>query len=119
MNSYIKNVKDDFLKTHELTFRRIYLSDSENKEVLKKYKKNPDEIRQLYKVGEDTVGNIRFYTEISEEVSDKELSEYISIKAIQKLDSIDNKLSTIKNIMIFWCVLTILGIFCALMVIGR
>ncbi len=39
MNSYLKKLKDDFLKKHELTFRSIYLSDSENKEILKEYKK--------------------------------------------------------------------------------
>lgn len=119
MNSYLKKFKDDFLKTHELTFRRIYLPNSENKEVLKKYKKNPDDIRQLYKVAEDTVGNIHFYTEISEEITDKELSEYISLKSIQKLDSIDAKLSIIKNIMIFWCVLTVLGIISALIILSN
>ncbi len=119
MNSYIKKFKDDFLKTHELTFRRIYLSDSENKEVLKKYKRNPDEIRELYKVEEDTVGNIHFYTEISEEITDKELSEYVSLKSIQKLDSIDDKLLIIKNIMLFWCVLTVVGIFCIFIILNN
>ncbi len=119
MNSYIKNIKEDFIKTQELTCRRIYLSDTENKEVLKKYKQNPDEIRQLYKVAEDTVGNLHLYTEISEEITDKELSEYIFLKSIQKLDSIDDKLSIIKSIMAFWCVLTVLGIIGTIIILGQ
>ncbi len=56
---------------------------------------------------------------MSEEVTDEELSEYISLKSIQKLDSIDDKLSIIKNIMIFWCVLTALGIISALIILSN
>jgi hypothetical protein len=68
-----------------------------------------DEIKKIYQVEENASGWLNFYTEQAETVTEEELSQYISMKLIQRLDSIDEKVNTMKNIMIFWVVLSIIG----------
>ncbi len=119
MNSFVKEYKDNFLKQQKLTYRRTYVSDSENDKLNSKYNKSEsdkDEIRKVFQVEENASGWLNFYTEQSEEVTDEEFSQYISMKLIQKLDSIDDKVDTMKNIMIFWVVLTILSIIGAFLI---
>lgn len=113
MNSFIQEYKDNFLKQQKLTYRRFYLSESENDKLIKIYKKNKSGVEKDFKVEKDISGRKYFYTEKFETVTDEEVSQYISMKLIQKLDSIDDKVDTMKNIMIFWVVLTILGIVVA------
>jgi rubrerythrin len=118
LNSFIQEYKDNFLKQQKLTYRRIYVSDSENDKLNSKYNQsqsNKDEIEKDFQVEKNASGWLNFYTEKSEEVTDEELSQYISMKLIQKLDGIDKKLDTMKNIMIFWLFLTILGMLVVLL----
>ncbi len=119
MNSFIKEYKDNFLKHQKITYRRTYVSDSENDRLNSKYnnsKSDKNEIEKDYQVEVNASGWLNFYTEQSEEVTDEEFLQYISMKLIQKLDSIDDKVDTMKNIMIFWVVLTILGIIGAFLI---
>lgn len=60
------------------------------------------------------VGKLRFYTEESETVTDEELSQYVLLKMLDKLDNLDKKINTMKNIMIFWCALAIISIIFSL-----
>jgi hypothetical protein len=118
MNTRVQEYKDNFLKEQKLTYNRIYVSDSENDKLNSEYNKseiNKAEIKKNYRVEENAAGWLNFYTEQSETVTEQELSQYISIKLIQKLDSIDKKLYTMKNIMIFWLVLSIVGILVTLL----
>ncbi len=113
MNNIIQVYKDNFIKQQKLTCRRIYVSDSENDKLNSKYNEsqsNKDEIEKDFKVEKNASGWYNFYTEQSQDITDEELSQYISMKLIQKLDSIDDKVDTMKNIMIFFVVLTVLGI---------
>jgi hypothetical protein len=121
MNARIQKYKDDFLKQQEITYRRIYVSNSENEKLLKRYNKSEEyeeEIRKNYKVDEDSVvvGNIRFYTEESESVTEEEINQYISMKIINRLDNLDEKVDLIKNIMIFWVILSIVGMIGAFLI---
>lgn len=113
MNSIFQDYKTNFLKEQQLTHKRKYVSDSDNELLYRKYYKSEsdkNEVKKDYKIHEDSNGSIKFYTEVSEDISDEELSEYISMKVIQRLDGIDEKLYTIKNIMIFWFILTLVGV---------
>lgn len=119
MNSFIKEYKDNFLKQQKLTYRRTYVSDSENDRLNSKYnnsESDKNEIEKVYQLEVNASGWLNFYTEQSEEVTDEEFLQYISMKLIQKLDSIDDKVDTMKNIMIFWVVLTIVGIVGAFLI---
>lgn len=112
MNNSVQQYKDKFLKQHQLTYKRIYLSDSENDKLRRRYEtKDADksEIEKEFKIEENFEG-IRFYTERFEDISDEEISQYISLRTIQKLESIDEKLYTIKNILIFFLIISIIGI---------
>lgn len=55
----------------------------------------------------------KYYKKVPIDIEDKELSLMVQLKIYEKLEQIDNKQSTIKNIMIFWFVITII-----IMIIG-
>lgn len=114
MNSNIKNLKDDFIEKQGLNISRKYVDESEYNDLLEKYRTRlgKKEVLEKYQVEEDESYNIKFYTEEPEETSDEELSQYISLKLIEKLESLEKKQETMKSIMIFWFVLTIIGIIC-------
>lgn len=44
------------------------------------------------------------------QLNDEEFKIYLGMKQVDKLNELDNKLRTIKNIMIFWVILTIIGL---------
>ncbi|HEY5583749.1 MAG TPA: hypothetical protein VIK78_04565 [Ruminiclostridium sp.] len=124
MNTRIQKYKDNFLKQQQITYRRTYVSESENEKLTKKYNKSEsdeNEIKKNFKVEEDSVviGRFRFYTEQSETVTEEEISQYISMKIINRLDSLDEKINTMKGIMIFWVVLTIIGMIGTIFIAGR
>lgn len=115
VNTRVQEYKENFLRQQQITYRRKYISDSENQKLFKKYNKsqaNKEEIEKDFKIDEDPViiGSIRFYTEETETVTEEEISQYISMKIINRLDSLDHKVNTMKNIMIFWVILYGLGI---------
>ena len=83
MNSFIKEYKDNFLKHQKITYRRTYVSDSENDRLNSKYnnsKSDKNEIEKDYQVEVNASGWLNFYTEQSEEVTDEEFLQYISMK---------------------------------------
>ncbi len=122
MNTKIQKYKNNFLNERNLTISRLYVSDSENEVMLKKCKKSKNdriEIESQYKTETDLNGKVRFYTEEAEEVSDEELSQYIAMKTLDKLSKLDEQVYIIKNIMIFWLVLTIIGILASFYMASR
>lgn len=77
------------------------------------------EVEKDFKVETDMVGKMRFYTEESETVTDEELSQYVFLKMLDKLANLDMKINIMKNIMIFWCVLTIISIIFYLYLVSK
>ena len=112
MNTIVQNYKENFVKENGLDKSRKYVIGEEYAELLKKYKSRAtkNEVLENYEVEEDESYNIKFFTEVPEEISEDELSKYISMKTVEKLNGIDYKVNIIKNIMIVLLLLTILGI---------
>ena len=51
-----------------------------------------------------------FYKLVPSEISEKELEQYISIKTLESIKAVNEKLDTIKFILILWFVLIIIGV---------
>lgn len=98
---------------------RNYLPQKENDDLNKKYYKsetNQKEIAEKYKferVSDAEVDKLNFYTEETDEITDTDFNQYINMKVIERLTEIDNKINTIKGILVFWLILTIFGVFVA------
>jgi uncharacterized protein YaaW (UPF0174 family) len=116
VNSFIKNYKENFLKKQKITYRKLYLSEEDNEKVAERYKKDTAEVNREYKSEVDTEGKKYFYTEKFEEATDEEISLFVKMKLVEKLNDIDYKLYTMRFIMIFGFILTIIGM---LMYIGE
>ncbi len=116
MNNIFKSYKEDFIKKH---LTRNYLPQKENDDLNKKYYKsetNQKEIDEKYKFERESdagVDKLNFYTEETDEITDTEFNQYINMKVIDRLTEMDNKINTIKGILVFWLILTICGIFVA------
>ena len=114
MKSKIQFIKEGFIKKNELDIIKNYLNNDENEKVLKKYNLSDDdeaEVLKQYKKETDMSGKIRFYTEQSQgQITDDELQQYINFKMIHRLDNMESTLYTIKNILVFWLILTIIGL---------
>lgn len=113
MNKTFEKFKEKFLTNNELNYERICVSEEENKKlndfaffsptakeakILNDYYKDVDE-RGRY-----------FYKKVPADISDEEIKQYAIMKSLEVLKSMDKKLDTIKNIMIFWLVLSIISI---------
>ena len=113
MNNVFETYKKEFIKKH---LSKNYVSDEVNQELNKKYYSSEisqKEITEKYKFERDSdpgSSNLYFYTEGASEITDTEFSQYISMKIIDRMREMDNKINTIKNILVFWFILTIIGI---------
>ena len=114
MNLRIQDIKQKFIEQENLNTRKVYLSDIENEQVLRKFNTSDfdeAEVREKYKTETNADGKIRFYSEQPQgETTDEELQQYSNLKIATRIDSIDSTLSTIKYILVFWLVLTIIGL---------
>lgn len=67
---------------------------------------NKEDILQDY----DNSNVLINYRLIPTEVSDEERNNYIQMSLLDSIRMLNNKINTMKNIMIFWVVLTVIGI---------
>ena len=124
MNANLEEYKKKFVQKFELTIKKNYVIEEENQELTRKYSRSDKEARQIlkeYKVESESnelgFHSYRFYKEEAIEISDSEISEYISIKmlnytiAMQESQNIMKEhQNTMKNIMIFWFITTIISL---------
>jgi hypothetical protein len=112
MNTNIENFKEAFIEKQGLNTSRKYVDEAEHKLLLDKYRtrSGKKEVLENYEVEEDEGYNVRFYTEEEEETSDQELFQYVSLELLEKIDNLEKKQETMKNIMILWFILTVIGI---------
>ncbi|TYQ18044.1 UNVERIFIED_CONTAM: hypothetical protein Cloal_0443 [Acetivibrio alkalicellulosi] len=132
MNSVVKDLKDKFIKDNDLLFEKVQVSKEENKELQKNY--DSSSIHEQEKMGEeylieDEIGGIKidgkkvFYKKRLINITDEEIKDIININSYKFIKETNENISTIKNIVIFWCALTIIslivGIFIALNIYGH
>ncbi|PYG86867.1 hypothetical protein LY28_02688 [Ruminiclostridium sufflavum DSM 19573] len=52
----------------------------------------------------------RFYRKIPPQLTDLQLNNIVLLKLLEKTEDMNSKQNTIKNILIFWLILTVLGV---------
>lgn len=103
MSKDFENVKDIFTRLY--ANKRRYLTEEEISNLRVEETKN---------VEYDDVKNRKYILEPMQ-FSDEEFTAFLAMKQVDKLNDMDNKLRTIKNILIFWVTLTILGLIMGLL----
>lgn len=114
-NTEIKNLRDE-LRTYRFEFdliQKIPCSKQENKEYQKLLKENgvlPDGVYAYVNDG-GVASTTQFYTVYETDLTESEITEYLTYKKLKLI-------STIKNCIIFFTVLTILVILVYLFIIS-
>lgn len=114
MNPNINEYREAFLQQHGLTKTKVYASKEETEILKQKYNSydTRKEVLKEYKVEDYLYGTVRFYKEVELETNDEEISQFITFKTLELMQSMEQKQNTIKNIMIFWVTLTIISLVC-------
>lgn len=113
MNKVVKKLKDEFLENNELLFEKVPVSKEENKELEKKYHygstSEHEKINEEYLI-EDKIDGKAFYKKKPIDITDDELKEFMFITVHDIIRESNKNISTMKNIMIFWLILTIINL---------
>lgn len=83
----------------------FYKEEEITKEEYKKLDKE-----ERFTLGSDLGEGEKYYKKMPLNIDDSELAPMIQLKIYEKLQQIDNKQETIKNIMVFWLIITIIGL---------
>lgn len=104
MNKTIEEYRKQFIK--ENLYERHYLPEDEAIKIRTNYELlNTDEYAD---VEFDSLGMP--YRSTLTEVSDAELNQYALLKILETMNKQEQKVNTIRGIMVFWCILTVLNI---------
>lgn len=122
MSTKIEDVKKKFLETKDLLYHKEFLSEEENEKLSEEYllgdSNTKDKILEVYNFDYNEKNfEYHFYKQIPVSISEKEMNEYILIKVLNNIESMNEKLSIIKYVIVFWFILTIIGILLLLSVI--
>lgn len=112
MNKLLEDYREQFIEEND-HYEKVYLSKYEqdrlNQQVIEKNYKEGNPFEEYYY--EETEDDLyRFYDTKPMEVSDSELNQYISMKMLEVTKEMNEKQNTIKDILIFWLILTIISI---------
>ena len=115
MSTKIEDAKMEFLKTNKLLYDKKFLSEEENEKLSDEYligdSVAKDEILEVYNFDYDEKNSeFHFYKQIPISISDKEMEQYILINVLNTIKSMNGKLNTIKCVIKFWFILTIIGV---------
>lgn len=109
MNKYL----EQFYQEYDL-FEKIYLPEDEQERLNSLNSDSEERPFEKYSFEPDGEYAYRFFTKIPLQFSETELNNIILIELLKKSKGIDNKQKTIRNILILWCVLLIIGFLLAL-----
>ncbi|AJA48637.1 hypothetical protein CPAST_c25680 [Clostridium pasteurianum DSM 525 = ATCC 6013] len=108
MDNDVKVYKENLMKNI------FYTEEEVSKEEYKKLDKD-----ERYTLGSDLGEGEKYYKKIPLNIDDSELALLIQLKIYERLEQIDNKQSTIKNIMVFWLIITIIGLSIGVILINN
>ena len=116
MAKEVKNLREE-LKNYQYDFdilQKIPCTEKENKEYKQLVKAGKPLPKDIYPFGydSDTPSDSEFYKLYVSDLSDAELAEYLTYKKLSML-------KTIKNCLLFFTILTIIGIISALIIATR
>lgn len=106
MSKDFQNVKGFFMSLY--VNNRRYLTEEEIDNLSDEQKKNLET---------DNVKNQRYILEPME-LTEDEFKVYLEMKQVDQLNELNNKLKIIKNIIIFWFILTLIGLAILLLFIS-
>lgn len=115
MSNVIEKCKQEFLEEYELGFHKEYFSSKEN-EVLNEIISNGEEskvsrIFEEYPYEFDTLNDrYIFYRKTPLNYSKEDIDQFIQLKMLEYTKSTNSNIKTIKNFVVFWFVLTLLGL---------
>ncbi len=108
MNEQLKQYRGNYLQKNFFEKEEISLNE---------YILIEDSEKKNY--GQEIINGItKYYKKIEVELTDEEFDLYLKIKNAEMLEQMNSKQTTMKNIMIFWLVLTIIGIVGIFIMVG-
>ena len=113
MNKIIEEYRKKFIIENDF-YEKVYLTDEEQEklnQLVHNGFENEESPFKKYKYENIGSSKYKFYEAKPIEVSDSELNQYISMKMLDLTKEMNDKQSTIKNIMVFWVILTIISLF--------
>lgn len=109
MNKYL----EQFCEEHGL-FEKEYLPEDEQERLNSLDPDSEENPFEKYSYEPNGKYEYRFFIKIPLQFSDSELNNIILVELLNKSEEMNKKQNTITNILIFWCVLTIIGILLSL-----
>ncbi len=110
MNKYF----EQFYEEYNL-FEKEYLPEEEQERLNSLSVDSDEQPFEKYDYEANGSFEYRFFKKIPIELSDLELNNIILFKLLEQSKEMNKKQTVIKNIMIFWCILSILGILIPLL----
>ena len=107
MGTRFEQYRKKFIEENDF-YEKEYLPEEEQEELRKRFEEN--EIEDNPYEYERTENGFRFYVKKPAEVSESILNQYILMKTLDYTKAMDEKQNTMKNIMIFWLILTIINL---------
>ena len=105
MNKYFEH----FYEEYEL-FEKEYLPEDEQERLNSLPLDSDEEPFAMYSYEPNGLYEYRFFKKIPLQLSDSQLNNILLLKLLEQSEQMNNKQRTIKNILIFWCTLTVIGI---------
>lgn len=112
MNTVVEKYRNRFVKENRLSIKKIYVSEEESQKIKKINARTLHTEEESKILNEHKYDDVGIYKEeqSDEVISDSELNQFISMKMFDMTESMVKNQDTIKNIMIFWLVLTIMSL---------
>ncbi len=121
MSKLLEECRVQFIKDNDY-YDKVYLNESEqeklNRQIIEDNFKDSNPFEDYY-YDETEDGLYKFYEKKPKEVPDAELNQYISLKMLELNKSMNEKQNTIRGILIFWLVLSILSLLITLYTLSR
>lgn len=113
MNKYF----EQFYEEYDL-YEKEYLPEEEQERLNSLPPDSNEEPFAMYGYEPNGLYEYRFFRKIPLQLSDSQLNNIILLKLLEQSEDMNKKQSTIKNILIFWCILTVIGIVIPLLLFG-
>lgn len=123
MNMMLEKCREKFIEDNDY-YEKVYLPEEEqerlNQKIIERdYNEGEENPFNKYSYEETEDNLYKFYEKKPMHIPDSELNQYISLKMLELTKAMDEKQKTMKNIMIFWLILTIISLISSLYLISK
>lgn len=109
MSEEFKKYKDNFMVNNFYNVEEIPEEE---------YNSKAEDVKEYYYT-ELQGNNYKYFKKTPEQLSNEELNSFLQIRQFELTQQMDNKQNTIKNIMIFWMILTIINLIGSFYIISK